>query len=84
MGDPPSTDVIYEVLGEFLCIVDNMLSFLLRSVKGTVWRELRGVKSGIDQRCSFKDVLLDLLVIIFQPPSVQKHKTVKRYLKGII
>jgi hypothetical protein len=38
VGDPPSTDVIHEVLGEFLCIVDNMLSFLLRSVKGRIKR----------------------------------------------
>ncbi len=36
------------------------------------------------ERCSFKDLPLDFLLINFQPPSVQRHTTVKRYLIGII
>jgi hypothetical protein len=45
-------------------------------------RNNRGFKNATNQyRYYFKDIPLELIFsIIFQPPSVQKHKTVKRHI----
>ncbi len=52
------------------------------TLKRTVRQELKMVECGtvpVD-RYNFKDIPLDILLVLIQSPTVEEHKTVKRYL----
>ncbi len=50
--------------------------------KGTIRQDLTWVGSGTSREVFLKDVPLDLLFNYFSAPSVQQHRTVKRYSIG--